>query len=191
MAEETGHRLDPTQLETLKTYQGWLLGEAVVAGGIGPNEVDRLDARHIADSLLFATPLPPSVGQIVDLGSGVGLPGVPLAILFPQASVTLVERSRRRVDLMRRAIRLLRLENVQVRHGEIADLNQQYEVVVSRAVLSPDNAQDVMRRLMTVDGIGVLGGSWTNRPIYAGWETKEIFSKKLDHRLWLLIMRHS
>ena len=191
MAEETGHRLDPTQLETLKTYRGWLLEEAVVAGGIGPNEVDRLDTRHIADSLLFATPLPLGVGQIVDLGSGVGLPGVPLAILFPQASVTLVERSRRRVDLMRRAIRLLRLENVQVRHGEIADLNQQYEVVVSRAVLSPDNAQDVMRRLMTVDGIGVLGGSWANRPIYAGWETKEILSKKLDHRLWLLIMRHS
>ena len=191
MAEETGHPLGPTQLNSLGRYRDWLSEEAVVAGGIGPNESDRLDARHIADSLLFATPFPSDVGEILDLGSGVGLPGIPLAILFPQALVTLVDRSGRRVDLMRRAVRVLQLENVDVDQAEITDLEQRSQVVVSRAVLSPDTAYDTMNRLIADQGVGVLGGSWTTRPTYPSWETTEIYSEVLDQRLWLLIIRHS
>ncbi len=178
-------------MKSLGRYRDWLSQEAVVAGGIGPNEHDRLDTRHIADSLLFATPIDSDVEQIIDLGSGVGLPGIPLAILFPEASVTLVDRSERRVDLMRRAIRLLGLENVQVDRSEITDLRQVYEVVVSRAVLTPATARGLMRPLIAKGGVGVLGGSWTNRPNHPGWETREIRSEMLDQRLWLLIMRHT
>ena len=109
-----GRRLNPNQIERLARFQEWLVTEAVPAGGLGPNEVDRVARRHVADSLLFASVLEGSPEHIRDLGSGVGLPGIPLAILLPESRVELVDRSGRRTDLIKRAVRVLGLPNVDV-----------------------------------------------------------------------------
>ena len=56
--------------------------------------------------------------EVLDVGTGVGLPGIPLAILFPETMVTLLDRGGRRVRLLHRAVRVLGLPNVVIAQGD-------------------------------------------------------------------------
>jgi 16S rRNA (guanine527-N7)-methyltransferase len=163
--------------------------EGVSAGGIGPAEVDRVDRRHLADSILFAHLIGDQPGKVWDLGSGVGLPGIPLAIVHPEREFLLVDRSGRRVDLIKRALRILDLENCTVVREEISNLTPFLDTVVSRASLPPDRLGEEMRRLLGVGRIAVVAGSWEDCPTHQGWETIEIPRDVLDHTVWLLMMR--
>jgi 16S rRNA (guanine527-N7)-methyltransferase len=189
-AEWAGRTLTDQQLVLLDRYRDWLLEEATVAGGIGPDESARIDSRHIGDSLLFSFALGNPV-SVVDVGSGVGLPGIPLAILLPRAEFVLIDRSGRRVDLMRRATSILDLKNVQVFHGEIDDLGATWPALVSRATLSPKMAAQRFPRFLDSGGVAVLGGSWVESPDFSDWETVSVPSRVLDHEVWLLIMHRS
>jgi 16S rRNA (guanine527-N7)-methyltransferase len=188
-AEHAGITLDEAQIEQMTTYGLWLGSEGVAAGGIGPAEIPRIDSRHLGDSVLFARFIDPGPDQIWDLGSGVGLPGVPLAICLPGTELVLIDRSGRRVDLLRRVIRILELPNCQVIQGEISDLTGTSSVIVSRATLPPDRLHQVMSRHLEPGGVGVAGGSWATRPELEGWEISEIPRDVLDHTVWFLIMR--
>jgi len=188
VGDYTGHVIDSAQLALLSNYRDWLLSEALPAGGIGRAEGVRIDQRHIADSLLFAAPMVEPEGMW-DLGSGVGLPGIPLAILFPKTPVVLIDRSERRVELMKRAVRILDLPNVRVEHGEIDHLKGSSPTIVSRATLPPDEMLKVMRRHLDPGGMAIVGGSWKQKPTARGWEIMTIPPDVLDHTVWLLIMR--
>jgi 16S rRNA (guanine527-N7)-methyltransferase len=189
VAEYAGLEVGPEQTDMMERFGSWLVSEGRRGGGIGPGEVDKIDRRHLADSLLFATEFPESVAEVWDLGSGVGLPGIPLAIAMPETSFLLLDRSGRRVDLMRRAIRVLGLENCEVRQAEIAELHGQVGVLVSRGSLPPGEMAEVAKRHLGDDGVAVLAGSWRERPDPPGWSTVEIPSYVLDQPVWLLIMR--
>lgn len=79
----------------------------------------------LADALLYgeiAAQLAPEADAIVDVGSGVGLPGIPLAITSPGMTVHLVERRRRRAAFLNLARGRLDLDNLNVHHGDVADL---------------------------------------------------------------------
>ena len=187
-ASHVGIDLSDAQLAVMKRYAGWLADEGSRAGGIGPGELTRLERRHLADSVLFAGLLD-DAREVWDLGSGVGLPGVPLAICRPETSFMLLDRSGRRIDLLRRVIRILQLENCQAVQGEIEDLQGPLETIVARASLPPDTMLGTAQRLLSRPGRAVMGGSWTKRPEYPGWETVEIPEDVLDQTVWLLIMR--
>ncbi len=158
------------------------------AGAVGPDEAHRLDRRHIGDSLLFGYGL---VGRshIVDVGSGVGLPGIPLAIAFPETEVTLVDRSAKRMDLARRAVRILGLDNVGTRNVDFEKTPVMASTVVSRATFPMEKAGHVIRLGLGSGGVAVLGGSWSNRPSLPEWETIEVPVSILDHQVWLLMMQ--
>lgn len=189
VAKHANLEVNDAQLEKLATYRDWLVTEAARSGGIGRAEINRVEPRHIADSLLFATTMPTQPAGVIDLGTGVGLPGVPLAIVMPETVFTLVDRSQRRLDLLRRAIRILDLANCRVIQGEIEDLSLRGEVVVSRASLPPPTLTPIVRRLLAPGGIAVVGGSWHHRPEYEGWSVAEIPRHVLDRPIWLLMMR--
>lgn len=145
-------------IELLTAFRAWLATEAVVAGGIGPSEVARLWSRHIADSLTFMAGLnDPST--VVDVGSGVGLPGIPLAIVLQATDFTLLDRSERRCDLASRAIRILGLRNVEVVQGDYGQMRLPHEAAVSRAVAAPLGFLAALRRLLPEGTHAVLGGS--------------------------------
>jgi len=186
--EYAGLELDEKQRAQLDSYRDWLIFEAVPAGGIGPNEVDRVETRHIADSLLFAGFLE-DAEEVWDLGSGVGLPGIPLAIALPHTRFVLVDRSGRRADLARRAIRILGLENTIVRQAAIEDLQGEVGAIVARASLPPEAMAPIVQRLLRSDGIAVVGGSWTEAPLIEGWEIIEVPRLVLDRPVWILMMR--
>jgi 16S rRNA (guanine527-N7)-methyltransferase len=80
-------------------YVGMLAGEGVIRGLIGPREVPRLWDRHVLNSAALAEAVPTGA-RVVDVGSGAGLPGIPLALARPDLSLTLVEPMARRVEFL-------------------------------------------------------------------------------------------
>ena len=188
-ASYAGLDLDRSQSDLLQRYAEWLATEGESAGGIGPSEIERIDRRHLADSLLFATVLPANCEEVWDLGSGVGLPGIPLAIAQPGTRFTLIDRSGRRVDLMRRAIRVLGLQNCRALEGDIRKLEGPVDTIVSRASIPPGELGRIVTRLLHPEGVAVAAGSWLERPEVEGWETVEIPEDVLDQTVWLLMMR--
>lgn len=188
MAEYGDHSLDATQGDLLVKYRKWLATEAISSGLMGSAEIQRIDSRHIADSLLFAFPMD-EPDEIWDLGSGAGLPGIPLAILLPDTKLVLIDRSGRRVDMLNRVTRMLNLPNVEVRQRDIGDLSGVTSTIVSRASLPPRQLAGTVKMHLELGGTAVVGGSWKKKPVVSGWETVEIPADILDHVVWLLIMR--
>lgn len=190
-ADFAGLTLTTAQIQRFEVYAAWLSDEGVRAGGVGPDEIDRLDRRHLADSLLFAALIPKTTGRVWDLGTGLGLPGVPLAIAMPEIEFLLVDRSRRRIDLLSRVVRILDLTNCQPILDEIGSLEGQVDTIVARASLPPADLARVCLSHLTTEGVAIAGGSWRQRPRHDGWETIEIPGHVLDHTVWLLMMRRA
>jgi 16S rRNA (guanine527-N7)-methyltransferase len=92
---------------------------------------------HFLDSLAIA-PFVDKSGPILDVGSGAGLPGMPLKIIFPDVAITLVEPRRKRANFLRALIRQLQVEDVNVIESRVEDLSQQlagsFSTVALRAV---------------------------------------------------------
>lgn len=109
----------------------------VERGLIGPREVERLWDRHLLNSAVLGELMPPDA-IVVDLGSGAGLPGIPLALARPDLRVTLLEPMARRVAWLTESVESLRLSITVVRgRAEEPAVKQQLtgaDVVVARAV---------------------------------------------------------
>lgn len=102
--------------ERAEQYVRLLAIEGTVRGLIGPREVPRLWDRHLLNSVALA-PLVPAGARVVDVGSGAGLPGIPLALARPDLTVTLLEPLARRVTFLDECVDALRLANVTVVRG--------------------------------------------------------------------------
>jgi 16S rRNA (guanine527-N7)-methyltransferase len=198
--------LTEMQLGQLQTFVDWLQSEAIPAGGLGPREGENIWGRHIADSLVFAAGWrgeePPH--ELLDVGSGVGLPGIPLAVAWPQCRITLLDRAGRRTRLLLRAIRVLGLENAVVAQGDIFDVADSWHAVVARGAVSPPEFVGLSSKLLDDIGVSVLGLSRRpQRPeraddlinVAAGLglraELVEVPTSVLDAVAWLLIMRRN
>lgn len=190
-AQWAGLELSARLRHRLQQFQDWLATEALPAGGLGPEEGDRLETRHVADSLLFAAPWRgrPAPETLIDLGSGVGLPGIPLALVWPSTAVTLVDRAGRRADLARRAVRILSADNVAVWEGDAGQVPGTADLVVARATAAPARVLGWGRRLLRPGGMLVVGGSHRARPAPVGEEAiLAVPPEILDHPVWLRMM---
>lgn len=104
------------------------------------NYADRAELviRHVLDSLSGYSTIRQSVqspgGAVLDVGSGAGFPGIPLAAAMPDVSFTLLERMARRVSFLKTCAVLLRLPRLRVVQADLADAEGQYDVVTFRAV---------------------------------------------------------
>src|SRR5256885_4724964 len=115
-----------------------LLAEhGVERGLIGPREVDRLWDRHLLNSAVIGSRIPQQ-SRVVDLGSGAGLPGVPLAIARPDLNITLLEPMARRVGWLEYVMMDLELSSTVVRgRAEEPAIRRRLggaDVVVARAI---------------------------------------------------------
>ena len=198
----SGRSLTPAQEQQLLRYASWLTEEAIPAGGLGPREADRLWPRHIADSLTFAVAWEDSPEEILDVGTGVGLPGIPLAILFPDTMVTLLDRGGRRIRLLHRAVRMLNLPNVVIAQGDAFAVADEWGGLTFRGSIPPPEAIGLTNRLLIPGSRAVLGLSTRPErpersrdlvaPAGALWlegEVLEVPDEVLDGPSWLLIMR--
>lgn len=124
--------------DVARQYHGWLAEHATVRGLIGPREVPRLWDRHILNCVALADVIPQGA-VVADVGSGAGLPGIPLAIARPDVSVILIEPLLRRSTFLDEVVADLGLANVRVVRGRAEDKAVRKEVglvdvVTSRAV---------------------------------------------------------
>src|SRR6185369_9729468 len=138
-----------------KRYAEILAGAGVERGLLGPREVDRLWDRHILNSASVAELLDVDE-RIADIGSGAGLPGIPLALARPDLRLTLIEPLLRRSDFLREVVDDLGLEIAIVRgRAEDRSVRQQVgemDAVVSRAVASLDKLTKWSVPLLRPDG---------------------------------------
>jgi 16S rRNA (guanine527-N7)-methyltransferase len=133
-AQSLGLRLGPHQMEALKNYEELLRTVAIPRGLVAASDEDRLWRRHLLDGLRGVREVP-DVASVLDLGSGAGIPGIPLAIALPNR-VTLSESRRGRVAFLEAVIDQLALTNVEVILGKAEQLGRRHDVCVARAFSS-------------------------------------------------------
>ena len=127
-------RLYRDNYKTIRQYVDILASRGVDWGLIGPREIGRLWERHILNSIALESLIPEGC-RVADVGSGAGLPGIPLAILRPDLEMILIEPMLRRSNFLTEAIDELGLDGrVSVVRGRAEDADLHVDVVVSRAV---------------------------------------------------------
>lgn len=143
------------RLDIARRYADALATAGVQRGLLGPREVDRIWDRHILNSAALAELLDPGE-RIIDIGSGAGLPGIPLAIARPDLNVLLLEPLLRRSEFLAQVIHELGLavEVVRGRAEEPGVRNRfgERDAAVSRAVASLDKLTKWSLPLLRHDG---------------------------------------
>ena len=119
--------------EQLDRYVAILGSKGIEWGLLGPREGDKLWSRHVSNSLALVDALGQGI-DLADVGSGAGLPGIPLAIVRPDLFVTLIDPLLRRVTFLTETIEELGLRNVRVERMRAEDCDDVFDVVTCRAV---------------------------------------------------------
>lgn len=102
---------------------------------VSRKDIDQLAERHILHSLAIAKFKKITVGSsVLDVGTGGGFPGIPLAVLFPKSNFHLVDSIGKKIRVVQEVSDALELDNVEATHSRVEDLKDQYDFIVSRAV---------------------------------------------------------
>ena len=137
----------------LNRYVDILGSTAVTWGLLGPREADRLWDRHILNSAALSD-LIATDSAVVDVGSGAGLPGIPLAILRPDLRVTLIEPLLRRFTFLVQTVGELGIsDRLEVVRSRAEDHQCTYDVVVARALAPLDRLIGWCNPLRAPDGV--------------------------------------
>jgi 16S rRNA (guanine527-N7)-methyltransferase len=102
---------------------------------ISRKDLDNFYERHVLHSLAIAHFAPLKSGQkVLDIGTGGGFPGIPLAIMYPDVQFTLVDSIGKKIQVVKAVAEALELKNVRAFHERVENLNGKHDLVVSRAV---------------------------------------------------------
>jgi 16S rRNA (guanine527-N7)-methyltransferase len=126
------------QIDKARAFAQKLANDSDDLGLLGPRELDKLWSRHILNSAVVSETV--KAGDLVaDVGSGAGLPGIPMAIALPEANFVLIEPMERRSNWMLEVIEELGLTNVEVRRARAEEvLDLKFDIVTARAVAALD-----------------------------------------------------
>lgn len=128
-------QLSPLQIEQFskleELYKDWNLKINVVSR----KDIDELYLRHVLHSLAITKIIEFKSGsKIIDVGTGGGFPGIPLAIFFPEVQFHLVDSINKKLKVVNEVVEGLQLKNVKTTHSRVEDVNDTYDFIVSRAV---------------------------------------------------------
>jgi 16S rRNA (guanine527-N7)-methyltransferase len=173
-------QLDAALAEPLTRYLTLLLRWNAAYNLTAIRDPREMVTKHLLDSLAMA-PFVAALPTLADLGTGAGLPGIPLAIATPGLRVTLVESNGKKVRFMREAIRTLGLGNAEVAESRIEALDRpgQFAAITARALatlpqiltlgghlLAPEGVLLAMKGARPDDEIAALPTGWTVREIH-------------------------
>ncbi len=149
-----GVALEPGQEVALLDYLALLAKWNRTYNLTAIHEPERMLTHHVLDSLAVLPHIGP--GPLLDVGSGGGLPGIPLAIARPDLQVTLLDASQKKCGFMQQAAIELKLDRIQVVHGRVEDFRVEggFPQIVSRAFSELREFVDLTRHLLAE------GGEW-------------------------------
>lgn len=125
-------------IDAARNYAQLLARDSDLLGLLGPRELDKLWSRHILNSAVVSELLKTG-DRVADVGSGAGLPGIPMAIARPDCQFVLIEPMERRANWLLEVIEQLQLKNVSVLRARAEEApRQSFEVVTARAVAALD-----------------------------------------------------
>ena len=160
------------QFLSLNRYVDILRSTGVEWGLLGPREADRLWDRHILNSAALNGMIAPA-RTVADVGSGAGLPGIPLALLRPDLQLTLIEPLLRRSAFLTQTVDELGIgSRVRVIRSRAEDHHQTYDVVVARALAPLDRLIGWCNPLRSPGGmiLALKGSSAADEVLAAGAE---------------------
>ena len=103
---------------------------------ISRKDIDNLYEHHVLHSMSIAKFMTPRPGtKFLDMGTGGGFPGIPLAILWPDCTFHLIDRIGKKIKVAQDVAAQIGLTNVTFQHGDIGECREKYDFVVSRAVM--------------------------------------------------------
>ncbi|MFO7665865.1 MAG: 16S rRNA (guanine(527)-N(7))-methyltransferase RsmG [Desulfobacterales bacterium] len=127
--------------------------------------------KHFLDSLAPARMIPAG-SSMLDIGSGGGFPGIPLKVILPSLSVTLVDSSRKKISFLKHVLRTLGLEGIDACQARVEDLpesRERFDVVICRAFSSLDRFIESAFPVLAENGIMIaLKGKFSNNEIEPG-----------------------
>lgn len=149
-----------SKLEAL--YKDWNLKINVVSR----KDIDELYLRHVLHSLAIAKVIQFKDGSnLMDVGTGGGFPGIPLAILFPECQFHLVDSINKKLNVVREVVAGCNLQNVKVTHTRVEEVKENYDFILSRAVaamptfvhwvkgkIAKDNKHDLRNGILYLKG---------------------------------------
>jgi 16S rRNA (guanine527-N7)-methyltransferase len=143
--DRLGMDVPPAAIENLLSYMDLLKEWSGTYNLVAPRERGFLLARHILDSLSISSYLKP--GSLLDVGTGAGLPGLPLAIVKPDMKVTLVDSAGKKIRFIRHVGRTLKLANIEPLQQRIEDLvdSGPFANITSRAFASLKDFVETVR----------------------------------------------
>ena len=114
---------------------------------ISRKDIAIVEVNHILHSLAIAKFINFKPGsRVLDFGSGGGLPGLPLAVMFPEVHFHLIDRIGKKMKVAREISEALGLKNVTVQHGDAGECHDKFDFVVSRAVMSQTDLVKLAKR---------------------------------------------
>lgn len=121
-------------VDKARQYADLLIRDADLLGLLGPRELPKLWSRHVLNSAVVSELV--NAGETVaDIGSGAGLPGIPMAIAQPNASFLLIEPMERRAEWLLQTVSELELKNVRVRRARAEEVHDEvFDVITARAL---------------------------------------------------------
>ena len=152
----------------LKLLQKWQKTQRLV----GSTDPDWIVENLFLDSLLFLHMLPAGIESAADLGSGAGLPGIPIKIVRPELAMALIEARERRASFLSTVVRELGLERTRVINARAEELAaggvEAFDAVLLRCAGDPDAILPVAARLVAPGGLVVVAGPPTRRALRRG-----------------------
>lgn len=153
---------------------------------ISRKDMDHFYEHHVLHSLAIAAQFDfPAGYEIMDLGTGGGFPGIPLAIFFPEAQFHLVDSINKKLKVIEAAVDKLGLENVTVQHSRAEEArNRKFDVVVSRAVAPLKDLWNWSKPLIKRKSVGQQGESKGLICLKGGDLANEISESNCRPQVW-------
>ena len=143
------------QLDAL--YRDWNRKINVVSR----KDIDQLYERHVLHSLSIAKFIALKAGtRIVDVGTGGGFPGIPLAVLFPEVQFLLIDATGKKIKVVQSIVESIKLNNVKTLHARAECVQGRFDFVVSRAVAPLQTLYGWTRHLVSVESKNEIPNGW-------------------------------
>ena len=150
-------QISDSQIMKLSTFEKLIREWNKKINLVSRTDVENFQINHIIHSLsisklIFFKPKT----KILDIGTGGGLPGIPLAIIFPEAEFHLVDRKKKKMDVLVDIIKKLDLNNVKIEACDAKDIIDKYDFILNRAVSSTENILSICKNKLSIENFNKI-----------------------------------